>query len=67
LKMNPNKCAFGVLAGLFMGFFNTWKRNRGGPKVNQCNWQYKSTVKQKRAPVINWQNQFHQKGLYLIC
>jgi hypothetical protein len=23
LKMNPNKCAFGVLAGLFMGFFNT--------------------------------------------
>jgi hypothetical protein len=39
----------------------TRKGNRSRPEVNQRNWQYKSTNKQERAPVIDWQDQFHQK------
>jgi hypothetical protein len=36
LKMNPNKCAFGVLGGQFLGFL-IHERGRSGPEINQRN------------------------------
>jgi hypothetical protein len=55
--MNPNKCAFGVSAGQFLGFLIHERGIEVGQKSISA-IKNRSTIKQKGAPIIDRQNQF---------
>jgi len=57
LKMNPNKCAFGVSAGQFLGFMV----HQRGIEISRRSIDAINKIVANRAPILDLQGKFYQE------